>query len=81
MTTDEIKQMKKDPEVQERLYRSFEMMLDFYGMKLVNRQTGEIKRNSNYQKCYDNLNWSSHNYLRITRILKCLGELGLEVRF
>src|SRR5690348_126302 len=40
---------------------------------------GEVQRNpENYKDRYDNLNWSSHNFLRITRILKSLGELGWE---
>jgi len=31
-----------------------------------------------FRSRYDNLNNCFHNYLRITRILKCLGEVGLE---
>jgi hypothetical protein len=27
---------------------------------------------------FANLNRSGHNYLRITRVIKCLGEVGLE---
>jgi len=42
-------------------------------------KNGEVKRNEkNYKERYDHLNSSSHNYLRITRILKCLGICGLE---
>lgn len=33
---------------------------------------------SDFDWCVDNLNTSSHNYLRITRMLKFLGEMGLE---
>ena len=36
--------------------------------------TGEVERSQNYKDRFKNLNTSSHNYLRITRILKCLGE-------
>lgn len=85
-------------------------MLDFYGITLVDRQTGMLQRASNWQERFAHLNrwavsncwWrmvknilspsktttelfyyklcsrSSHNYLRITRILKCLGEFGFE---
>uniref|UniRef100_A0A2K5ZZU0 Opioid growth factor receptor n=1 Tax=Mandrillus leucophaeus TaxID=9568 RepID=A0A2K5ZZU0_MANLE len=42
------------------------------------RGTGTVGRAQNYQKRFQNLNWRSHNNLRITRILKSLGELGLE---
>jgi len=62
----------------ERILKSYELMLDFYGMVLVDRKTGQIARSSNYKERYYNLNTSGHNYLRITRILKCLGEMGFE---
>ena len=42
--------------------------LDFYGFELVDPTTGEIRR-SDEKEClnrFDNLNRSSHNYLRIT---------------
>ena len=39
---------------------------------------GEVKRSVNWEDRFRNLNYSSHNYLRITRILKCLGEFGFE---
>ena len=38
----------------------------------------EYKRSTDYRERFDHLNWSMHNYLRITRILKCLGEFGFE---
>ena len=73
------------PALQQRLVRSYEMMLSFYGQELsrdgagapvaVQRLTGD---DAAQRKAYANLNISSHNYLRITRILKCLGECGLE---
>ena len=39
---------------------------------------GKLEPTPNCEKRFQNLNRSSHNYLRITRILKCLGEFGLE---
>ena len=39
---------------------------------------GEVECSQNYQERFKNLNSSSHNFLRITRILKCLGEFGFE---
>ena len=35
-------------------------------------------RNERWKERFCNLNRSFHNYLRITRILKCLGEFDLE---
>ena len=74
----EIVAINKDKAVQTRFRRSYEVMLDFFGMKLVDRNTGKIARSADYKDRYHNLNTSSHNYLRITRILKCLGEVGFE---
>jgi len=54
------------------------MMLDFYGMILLDQTTGSIGRAPNWKERYNELNCSDHNYLRITRIMKCLGEIGLE---
>lgn len=56
----------------------FKLMLHFYGMKLKDAATGELERGENYRNRYRHLNSSFHNYLRITRILKCLGECGFE---
>ena len=39
---------------------------------------GEVERSSKWKQRFLNLNRSSHNNLRITRILKCLGEFGFE---
>ena len=44
----------------------------------INPKTGEIERADNWQERFRHLNHSSHNYLRITRILKCLGEMEYE---
>ncbi|RDB17997.1 Opioid growth factor receptor-like protein 1 [Hypsizygus marmoreus] len=77
----EIKSMKSDPVIVERVITSYKMMLDFYGMRLVSDKSGLVDRSlppRNYQSRYRNLVRSSHNNLRISRILKCLSELGLE---
>ncbi|CAF1016587.1 unnamed protein product, partial [Didymodactylos carnosus] len=74
----EIELILNDKTAHKRLLRSYTLMLNFYGFELVNDETGEIKRNEDYRQCFRNLNTSSHNYLRITRILKCLGEFKYE---
>ncbi|KAL4837932.1 hypothetical protein H8958_015811 [Nasalis larvatus] len=53
------------------------MMLEFFGIKLTDK-TGNVARAVNWQERFQHLNESQHNYLRITRILKSLGELGYE---
>ena len=75
----EIAKLKNDEIVRNRLIKSYELMLDFFGMKLANHDSGLIARSDEYQKQqYRLLNTSFHNYLRITRILKCLGEFDLQ---
>ncbi len=50
------------------------MMLDFYGMRLVDPATGQIGRSetpglvdASWKRRYQGLLQNSHNYLRITR--------------
>ncbi|XP_013000021.2 opioid growth factor receptor isoform X1 [Cavia porcellus] len=78
LTLKEVEAFKSSEEVRERLIRAYELMLGFYGIQLEDRDTGAVRRAQNYHKRFQNLNWRSHNNLRITRILKSLGELGLE---
>ncbi|GAA5966802.1 hypothetical protein JCM3765_004275 [Sporobolomyces pararoseus] len=84
----EITELKKDSKAMERLIESYRIMLEFYGFKLVSPLTGELtldlSQDSNsssssipsYLKRFENLENNSHNFLRITRILKCLNEFG-----
>ncbi|KAM6147665.1 opioid growth factor receptor [Erethizon dorsatum] len=78
LTLKEVEAFKSSKEVRERFVQAYELMLGFYGIQLEDRDTGAVCRAQNYHKRFQNLNWRSHNNLRITRILKSLGELGLE---
>jgi hypothetical protein len=40
LTDDDIKSMKADTTIGRRLIQSYKLMLDFYGMKLVDARTG-----------------------------------------
>lgn len=51
----EIAAMKADPTIIERLERSYEMMLGFYGMQLASKETGELRRADNWEERYRNL--------------------------
>ncbi|KAI3383600.1 hypothetical protein SNEBB_006351 [Seison nebaliae] len=73
----EIRKMKSRTDIRERIYRSYEMMLNFYGLNLVDN-TGTVERTGNFKERYKNLNRNLHNTLRITRILKSLGEFNFE---
>ncbi|KAK2110317.1 hypothetical protein P7K49_010063 [Saguinus oedipus] len=48
---------KSSREIQERLVRAYELMLDFYGIRLEDRGTGTVGRAQNYQRRFQNLNW------------------------
>ncbi|XP_066468529.1 opioid growth factor receptor-like protein 1 isoform X2 [Tiliqua scincoides] len=77
LTTYEIEEFKKTKEAIRRFLLAYKMMLEFFGIKLIDK-TGNVVRASNWQERFQHLNESQHNYLRITRILKSLGELGYE---
>ncbi|XP_077468626.1 opioid growth factor receptor-like protein 1 [Stigmatopora argus] len=78
LTQDEIKEFQSTREAKRRFLAAYSLMLDFYGIKLVDK-SGTVARSSNWQERFHHLNESQHNYLRITRILKSLGELGYEI--
>lgn len=78
LTCQEIQAFRKSKEVMDRFLRAYKLMLGFYGISLVSEETGELERAENWRERFENLNRFSHNNLRITRILKCLGEMGYE---
>lgn len=51
----EIASMKADNVVMDRFMRSYRMMLDFYGMQLLDERTGLICRSDRYERRYRNL--------------------------
>ncbi|XP_063772857.1 opioid growth factor receptor-like protein 1 isoform X2 [Pseudophryne corroboree] len=77
LTSYEIEEFKKTKEAIKRFILAYKMMLDFFGLKLIDK-SGSVSRAANWQERFQHLNESQHNYLRITRILKSLGELGYE---
>ncbi|GAA5993321.1 hypothetical protein JCM10908_001428 [Rhodotorula pacifica] len=82
----EVEAIKADPAAMSRLLESYRIMLAFYGLRLVDETTGELDLEDSeaapspgsYLRGFRNLETNSHNFLRITRVLKCLGEFGLE---
>lgn len=77
LTQDEIKEFQSTREAKRRFVAAYSMMLDFYGVKLLDKN-GNVARGPNWEQRFQHLNESQHNYLRLTRILKSLGELGYE---
>uniref|UniRef100_A0A8C0IML6 Opioid growth factor receptor (OGFr) conserved domain-containing protein n=1 Tax=Chelonoidis abingdonii TaxID=106734 RepID=A0A8C0IML6_CHEAB len=78
LTCKEIQAFKESKEVMQRFIRAYKLMLGFYGINLIDQETGEVRRAENWRQRFRNLDRFSHNNLRITRILKCLGEMGYE---
>lgn len=74
----EAKAITDDALAQGRVLEAYTMMLDFYGMRLLDDVTGQLARQKNWHQRYKHLNRSTHNYRRITRIIQSLGELGYE---
>ncbi|XP_063047364.1 opioid growth factor receptor-like protein 1 [Engraulis encrasicolus] len=77
LTQDEIKEFQSTREAKRRFLLAYTIMLDFFGLKLLDKN-GNVDRAANWKDRFQHLNESQHNYLRITRILKSLGELGFE---
>ncbi|XP_077404497.1 opioid growth factor receptor [Vanacampus margaritifer] len=78
LTKKEIEAFKRNEDAKRRLVESYELMLGFYGIRLANKEIGEVARAENWKERFGNLERNMHNNLRITRILKSLGELGFE---
>ncbi|XP_072308943.1 opioid growth factor receptor-like [Eucyclogobius newberryi] len=76
LTKEEIREFCHNDLAKKNLLESYKLMLDFYGIELCDEKTGEVKRAQNCIDRFINLNRNTHNNLRITRILKCLGTLG-----
>ena len=70
--------IRASPECGERVLRSYKVMLRFYGLDLADERTGQLKRDADPEARLDNLNCSPHNWLRVSRILTSLGELGFR---
>lgn len=46
---------RESEEAKKRLVESYELMLGFYGIQLVNKDTGEVKRAENWRERFANL--------------------------
>ncbi|QRV77578.1 opioid growth factor receptor [Ceratobasidium sp. AG-Ba] len=69
--------MNASAEIIDRVRRSYELMLDFYGMRLLDAETGLVGRKEHgWKPRYQNLTRSPHNNLRITRIIKFMSIMS-----
>ncbi|MHC0062323.1 opioid growth factor receptor-related protein [Nostoc sp. UIC 10890] len=76
-----IQAFQINPHLRQNLLRSFTVMLQFYGLQRYESNDGKIVVSQSEDYPNRKREWVSildHNYLRITRILKCLITFGLE---
>jgi hypothetical protein len=77
LTTEDVAAFHADPFLRAQLHRSFERILSFCGLALA--EGSEVVEGPNFAaRVPDVWAYANHNWLRITRILKCLRLLGLE---
>lgn len=56
LTTGEISEMNSSPTILIRVRRAYELMLDFYGMKLLDTESGLVGRKDfDWESRYQNL--------------------------
>jgi len=67
-----------DPALQAQLLRALRMMLQFYGLQLLDTIPPQVTRRDDFNAIAPAwIEPGNHNFLRLTRILKCLRTLGL----
>jgi len=67
----------QDPLVVANIRKSFESMLDFFGLQ-YDEKKGTVEEKSNFhQRAEEWVINHTHNHLRVTRILECLDNFGL----
>mgnify|MGYP001793472539 CR=1 FL=1 len=75
-----IQAFKENFRLQKNLLQSFSVMLNFYGLAISKDEQGKVvvEKSGNYPiRKQEWVTMLDHNYLRITRILKCLMAFGL----
>jgi hypothetical protein len=82
LSSADIQEFNADKALRDRLTEALKVMLHFYGLSLVEHPSGEVQvvKDSFFETRRQNwLTSGNHNFLRITRILKSLGLLGLNM--
>lgn len=80
LTEDDITLFKSNPDLMDRIERSLKKFLEFMGLSLVKfGQQWIVAKSSEFSNRRGSV-WASfnHNWLRITRVLKCLKLLGRD---
>lgn len=79
LTEIDIIEFKVDPTLRQNLLSAFKRLLLFYGLTICEGSATTIAYANNFERQAKNwITECNHNFLRITRILKCLTLLGLK---
>jgi len=81
LTKEGATSIRTDAAASARVLRSYELMLHFYGLVLADQHNGRIERDPDAKHAaarLGHLNTSPHNWLRVSRIITSLGELGFR---
>eukprot|EP00946_MAST-07B_sp_MAST-7B-sp1_P002855 g2855.t1 len=84
MQRHEAMAIQHNPKCLTRMVASLRMMLNFWGATLSPKDPDPVPRIAYVSRCGEwyerfwNLRRHGHNNMRISRMLKCLGEVGLE---
>ena len=72
--------IRADERMSLRVVVSYKLMLRFYGLRLADERNGTVERDESDADGarVANFNQRSHNFLRVSRILTSLGELGFR---
>ena len=79
LSPEEVTEFRSNPELAEKYRASYMMILEFFGIKLKSKSTGELMRakKPNFQERYkETFITSFHNHMRVTRILSSLTMVG-----
>ncbi|KAL4476572.1 hypothetical protein ABPG74_010305 [Tetrahymena malaccensis] len=76
---EEAEEFIKNPIIANRLKKAYDLIYEFFGMKIVNNITGEVQRADNYKsRYYETYITSYHNHMRIRRILCHFNNVGFR---
>ncbi|EAS06950.1 opioid growth factor receptor (macronuclear) [Tetrahymena thermophila SB210] len=76
---EEAEEFIKNPVIANRLKKAYDLIYEFFGMKIVNNITGEVQRADNYKERYhETFITSYHNHMRIRRILCHFNNVGFR---
>ncbi|MBD2388514.1 opioid growth factor receptor-related protein [Cylindrospermum sp. FACHB-282] len=82
LTEEDIQAFRNREDLRTHLTKSLKLMLDFYGLSCSEMEGAKVEitlSQSFSQRKQVWVHWGNHNHMRITRILKCLRLLGLEI--